>query len=79
MPHAEVYTNIVESTINEDNMEAFYSSLEAENISQSHLQDNQLNTVSVITRPREETMKALQILRAFITKKFSLFVTRQMF
>ena len=72
MPHAEVYTNIVESTINEDNMEAFYASLEAENTSQSHLQDNQRNIVSVITRPSEETMKALQILRDFVTKKFSL-------
>ena len=57
MPNAETYTNIVESTINEDSMEAFYASLEAETTSQSHLQHTQPNTVSVITRPSEETQE----------------------
>ncbi|XP_027357320.1 TMV resistance protein N-like [Abrus precatorius] len=70
--NAEAYINIFESSINEDNMEAFYASLEPETTSLSHVQDMQPNNVSVKPRPSEETQKWLQILRDFVSKKFSL-------
>lgn len=68
MPNAETYTGIDESSINEDNMEAFYAFVEAETNSQPYPQ----NTVSVRTRPSEATQKVLRMLRDFVTKKFSL-------
>ncbi|KAL1356255.1 hypothetical protein HN51_008265 [Arachis hypogaea] len=72
VPNAEAYTSIVESSVNEDNMETFYASLEAETDSESYPHGNQANIVSVITRPSEETKKELQFLRDLVTKKFSL-------
>ncbi|MED6223665.1 hypothetical protein PIB30_076241 [Stylosanthes scabra] len=71
-PNAEAYTSVLESSINEDNMEAFYASLEAETISESYLNGNQAHTAFVKERPSEETMKELQFLQDLITKKFSL-------
>lgn len=61
-----------EHILNEDNMEEFYASLEAETTSPLHVQDNQSNNLSVRIRPSEETQKALQILQDFVTKQFSL-------
>lgn len=70
--NAESYINIVESTTNEDNMESFYASLEAETNSPLHVQYNQPNNETVRIRPSEETVKTLQILEDLVTKKFSL-------
>ncbi|XP_058779383.1 TMV resistance protein N-like [Vicia villosa] len=66
--NAESYIKIVESTINENNMEEFYASLEAEKASPIEVQSN--NEI-VGTRPSEETQKALQILQDLVSKKFS--------
>jgi len=60
---------MVDSTINEENMESFYASLESETNSPLHVQPN---NETVRTRPSEETQKLLQILQDFVTKKFSL-------
>ncbi|KAK7314749.1 hypothetical protein VNO77_33277 [Canavalia gladiata] len=52
LSNAEASKSIVESPINEDNMEAFYASLKAETASLSLVQDIQPNNVSIKTRPR---------------------------
>ncbi|KAK7314800.1 hypothetical protein VNO77_33328 [Canavalia gladiata] len=70
--NAEASKSIVESPLNEDNMEAFYASLKAETASLSLVQDIQPNNVSVKTRPSEETQKWLRILQDLVSKKFSL-------
>ncbi|XP_054786924.1 TMV resistance protein N-like isoform X2 [Prosopis cineraria] len=47
-------------------MEVFYASLEAENVTLSDREDTQINTTSY-----EETKHALQIVRGFVSEKFS--------
>ncbi|KAI4357281.1 hypothetical protein L6164_001241 [Bauhinia variegata] len=61
-----------EKTVTQENMEAFYASIDADSSALPLAENTSTNIGSVIIPPCEETQKALQILQDLVTKKFSL-------
>ncbi|KAI4357307.1 hypothetical protein L6164_001266 [Bauhinia variegata] len=63
-----------EITVTQENMEAFYTSIEADSSTLPLAENTSTNIGSVIIPPSEETKKALQILQDLVTKKFFFFL-----